>query len=114
MSYLRNLTLVTMLLAASFGVQPIVSFSLKSLMESFSSKFFSSTSGAIYKDCGKIKIKKSCPAYKLQNKMCLIFLIKGSVTGAITDVNITDCIVLPCVFKRGNNYTLDLSFNSSK
>lgn len=36
----------------------------------------------------------------------------GSKTGSIESVDITGCTKAPCVFQKGQNYTLDLSFKS--
>lgn len=38
----------------------------------------------------------------------------GSKTGAIVDVSVTNCTQLPCVFVRGNDYSISIKFKSSK
>lgn len=73
----------------------------------FSSKeniSFDNRKNDIYKDCGKL--------FKLNFKNLIFF--KGSDTGSINKITITGCQQAPCIFIKGNNYTLDLEFTSSK
>ncbi len=87
----------------------------------------------IYKDCGRIF--KMMSIIKLKIFHFSVFINKGSQTGSITNVSITDCDKPPCMFVRGTyiyfcyqigrfiysktiyflgkNYTLALNFLSS-
>lgn len=68
----------------------------------------------IYKDCGNLTIIFISFLVNFFNVSLKIATIKGSETGKIKSVTITDCNQAPCIFKKGNNYTLTLSFDSSK
>ncbi len=53
-------------------------------------------------------LKKSKKTNWILLKLCL-----GSETGSISDVLIKDCTKAPCIFHKGENYTLNLKFTSS-
>ena len=53
----------------------------------------------IYKDCGKFN--SLLTLISLKSKF-VHYLKKGSQTGSITSVKITDCDKAPCIFMRGN------------
>ncbi len=48
----------------------------------------------------------------MQHAYDLIVVFKGSQTGQIVGLNVTGCTKPPCIFLKGNNYTMDLMFTS--
>jgi hypothetical protein len=59
------------------------------------------------------KLIKSYLTFSQNENVGINYKDCGSETGIIKSISVTDCPAVPCIFQRGKNYTLDLTFESN-